>query len=117
MFFSPNIDSDQREELCDILGFHSTSNLENYLGFPLRHARSSNQDLNFVVSRVEQKLAGWKANLLSFAVRNVLIQASLSSIPSYVMQSTLLLTRILDKLDRTSRNLLWGSNDTKRKMH
>ena len=117
VFFFPNIASDQREELCDILGFHSTSNLGTYLGFPLRHAGSSNQDLNFVVSRVEQKLVGWKANLLSFADWNVLIQALLSSIPSYVMQSTLLPTRILDKLDRTNRNFLWGSNDTKRKMH
>ncbi|KAL0008398.1 hypothetical protein SO802_009900 [Lithocarpus litseifolius] len=106
VFFSPNIASDQREELCDILGFHSTSNLGTYLGFPLRHVGSSNQDLNFVVSRVEQKLAGWEANLLSFAGRNVLIRVSLNSIPSYVMQSTLLPARILDKLDRTSWNLL-----------
>lgn len=117
VFFSMNITSGQREELCDILGFHLTSNLGTYLGFPLRHVRSSNQDLNFVVSRVEQKLVGWKANLLSFASWNVLIQASLNSIPSYVMQSTLLPTRIIDKLDRTSKNFLWGSNDTKRKIH
>lgn len=52
VFFSSNIDEDGRADLCNILGFHSTSNLGTYLGFPLRHAGSSNQDLNFVLDRV-----------------------------------------------------------------
>ena len=115
--FSPYVDQGKRETFSNILGFRSTPNLGSYLGFPLRHAGSSNQDLNFVLSRVEQKLAGWKANLLSFAGRKVLVQASISSIPSYVMQSALLPTRILDNLDKTSQNFLWGSSEAKRKMH
>ena len=82
VFFSPNVDHEQRDFLSNILGFRSTSNLGSYLGFPLRNAGSSNQDLNFVLSRVEQKLVGWKSNLLSFAGCQVLIQASISSIPS-----------------------------------
>lgn len=78
--FSPDVNSDQREVFCNI-----TSNLRTYLGFPLRHVRASNQDLNFVVDRVKEKLAGWKANLLSFASHKVLIQVATSVIPSYVM--------------------------------
>ena len=35
--FSPNIDMDTRESLCDILGFKSTPNLGKYLGFPIKH--------------------------------------------------------------------------------
>ena len=117
VFFSSNVDRDHRDALCEILGFHSTPNLGTYLGFPMRHARSSNQDLNFVLDRVNQKLAGWKANLLSFTGRIALIQASTSAIPSYVMQTTLLPTRILDSLDRLNKNFLWGSNGKRRKMH
>lgn len=117
VFFSPNVDRDHRDALCEILGFHSTPNLGTYLGFPMRHAGSSNQDLNFVLDRVNQKLAGWKANLLSFTGRIALIQASTSAIPSYVMQTTLLPTRILDSLDRLNKNFLWGSNGKRRKMH
>ena len=33
VFFSPNIDRDTGESLCDILGFSSTPNLDKYLGF------------------------------------------------------------------------------------
>ena len=58
VFFSPNINEDLRLEYCEVLGFRPTSNLGPYLGFPLRHAGSSNQDLNFVLDKVSQKLAG-----------------------------------------------------------
>ena len=33
------------------------------------------------------------------------------------MQSILLHSRILDKMDKISRNFLWGSSDSRRKMH
>ena len=104
VYFSPNIEEVQRAEFCEILGFHSTPKLGAYLGFPLRHAGALNQDLNFILDRVNQKLAGWKANLQSIASRKVLIQASVSAVPTYVMQTTYLPSRILDNLDRLNRN-------------
>ena len=42
VYFSPNIDMDTRESLCDILGFRSTPNLEKYLGFPIKHHGGNN---------------------------------------------------------------------------
>ena len=72
-YFSPNMDQDTRESLSDILGFTSTPNLGKYLGIPIKHPNSSSQDFNFILDRVKQKLAGWKANLLSLARRAVLV--------------------------------------------
>ena len=112
VYFSPNVDRDTRESLCDILGFSSTLFLGKYLGFPLKHPGSSSQDYNFILDRVKQKLAGWKANLLSLAGWNVLIQASSAAIPAYIMQSTHLPGKILDGLDRVNRNFLWGSSNS-----
>ena len=66
VFFSPNVPCDTRSSLLDILGFHSTQNLGKCLGFPLKHARSSSQDYNFIIEKVQRKLAGWKSYLLSF---------------------------------------------------
>lgn len=117
VFFSPNVDRDTREALCDILGFSSTPNLGKYLGFPIRHQRSSSQDFNFVLERVKQKLAGWKANLLSLAGRIVLVQASSSTIPTYIMQCNALSGKLLDNIDRVNRNSLWGSSESVKKMH
>ena len=117
VYFSPNVDRDTRESLCDILGFASTPFLGKYLGFSLKQPGSSSQDYNFILDRVKQKLSGWKANMLSLAGRSVLIQASSAAIPSYVMQCTYLLGRILDGIDRVNRNFLWGSLDSAKKVH
>ena len=84
VFFSPNLDHGCREELCNILEFRSTPSLDKYLGFPLKHTLSL-QDFRAVIERVQGKLAGWKAHLLSFAGRLVLTQATLSTIPNYSM--------------------------------
>ena len=117
VFFSPNVDFDQRELLSSTLGFSSTTNLGKYLGFPLKHSRASRHDFDYVLDRVKKKLAGWKANLLSMAGRMVLIHASSSTIPNYVMQQVSLPDKILKGIDRVNRNFLWGSSDHVWKMH
>ena len=117
VYFSPNVDRDTRESLCDILGFSSTPFLGKYLRFPFQHLGSSSQDYNFILDRAKQKLSGWKANLLSLASWAVLIQASLATIPFYVMQCSQLPGRILNGLDRVNRNFLWRSSDTVKRIH
>ena len=117
VYFSPNMDQDSKESLSDILGFVSTLNLGKYLGIPIKHPNSSSQDFNFILDSVKWKLAGWKANLLLLAGRAVLVQASTSTIPSYVMQCSYLPDWILQGVDRVNRNFLWGSIETVKKMH
>lgn len=60
IYFSSNAVASKKEELCDIMGMRSTLNLGKYLGFPLKQLGSSSQDYNFVIERVQAKLAGWK---------------------------------------------------------
>lgn len=80
VFFSPNVDPDQRNLLSGILRFRSTPNLGKYLGFPLKLPGDHHHDFGFVLDRVKRKLAGWKANLLSMAGWLVLIHAFSSTI-------------------------------------
>ena len=51
------------------------------------------------------------------AGKAVLIQASSSAIPAYIMQSNLLPGKVLDGIDKVNRNFLWGSTENKGKMH
>ena len=81
VFFSPNIGKETRDSLCSILGFKSTPNLGKYLGFPIQHKNSSSWDFDFILERVQNKLQGWKANLLSMAGRLILTKAVISVIP------------------------------------
>lgn len=41
----------------------------------------------------------------------------LSSIPAYFMQTNLLPGRILDSMDKISRDFIWGSTPEKKKLH
>ena len=41
VYFSPNTSPESREEMCGVLGIHSTPNLGKYLGFPIKHPGSS----------------------------------------------------------------------------
>ena len=55
--------------------------------------------------------------MLSVASHTILILASPTAIPSYVMQCTKLPGRILDGIDRVNRNFLWGTTETAKKIH
>lgn len=79
VFFSPNVDKDTRESLCDL-------------------SRNS-QDFSFVLDRIKHKLAEWKANLLSFPSRTILVQTSSASIPTYVMQCNDLPAKLSENID------------------
>ena len=99
------------------MGFASTPFLGKYLGFSLKQPGSSSHDYDFILDRVKQKLTGWKTNFLSLASRRVLIQSSLAAIPSYIMQCSYLLGRVLDGLDRVNKNFFWESTDSAKKIH
>ena len=103
VYFSPNVDLESREDMCSILEFRSTSSIGKYLGIPIKHQGQSNQDFNFILDRMKQKLSGWKANLLSMAGRTVLIQASLATILNYTTQCAYLPSKVLDGIDKIVR--------------
>lgn len=116
VFFSPNLAQHHIEELYNILNFRSTPSLGKYLGFPIKY-KSLPQDFGAVVERIQNRLAGWKMHLLSFAVILVLTHATLSTIPNYSMQCAALPSNITQSVDRLCCNFIWGTTDNKRKLH
>ena len=106
VLFSANVDLDSRETFSNLLGISATHNLGKYLGFPIKFGNSSTHDFDYILDKVQAKLQGWKANLLSMAGRLTLTKAVISAIPSYAMQGCYLPERIHNNLDRISRNFL-----------
>ena len=84
---------------------------------PTLNARVTRQTFNQVTDRVNKRLAGWKAKVLSPAGRMTLIQSTLSSIPYFAMQTAKLPRSLCDNLDRKIRGFLWGGNAKQRKVH
>lgn len=95
----------------------ATEDMGTYLGVPTIRGRTSKLAYNYVVDRIDSKLAGWKEKALSTAGRVTLAQTSLCSTPSYVMQSTKLHRSICDDIDKKVRGFVWGDTAKKRKVH
>ena len=100
-----------KEEISERLGIRETNNIGKYLGFPLKHRGVPRNPYNFIVERVMNKLAGWKAKYLSFVGRVVLIKSVMSTIPNHVMQGAVLHVHVCEKLDKINRDFLWGSTN------
>ena len=117
IYFSPSVQPEIKSGICSRLGIQATTNIGNYLGFPINHRGVPRNRMDFIVEKVMSKLARWKARFLSFAGRAVLVKSVMSTIPNYVMQATALPTHLCDKLDKIDRDFLWGSISEKRRIH
>jgi len=106
IFFSKNVPWQLRHQICDVAGFQSMEDLGKYLGVPLLHKRVTDRSFNFIIKKVDQRLSKWKTKTLSFAGRLTLAKSVIQAMPSYVMQSTLLLVHICDEIDRKCKNFI-----------
>ncbi|KAK9992133.1 hypothetical protein SO802_027118 [Lithocarpus litseifolius] len=117
IFFFANSLKKDKERVVQHLGIAETSNLGKYLGFPILHNGRRRNEFQFVVERVQFKLAGWESKCLSPAGKLVLLKAAISPIPEYFMQCCKLSTKVCDDMDRLVRDFLWGSTTDKKKIH
>ena len=117
VYFSPNTNEVVREAVSEKLGMEITTDLGSYLGVPTINGRTSKREYQYLVDKINGKLAGWKTKTLSMAGRATLIQSTLSSIPYYSMQSSKLPRSTCDDIDRRNKSFLWGALEGERKVH
>ncbi|CAN1133103.1 Putative ribonuclease H protein At1g65750 [Linum perenne] len=100
------------------MGIAATQNLGRYLGVPLLHGRITRNTYEFLLTRLDNKLTGWKANNLSLAGRVTFASSILNSIPSYKTDANSALPNyICEEIDRKILSFIWGSTDGVRKIH
>lgn len=99
----------------EILGVNASKDLGIYLGFPLSPNRPTKRDVDYILTKVKNKLAGWKTRFLSKAGRTCLANTTLNAIPNYYMQNMHLPKAVLHDLDRIIVDFVWGSSDQGKK--
>ena len=107
----------RKRTICRKLGILATNNLGRYLGFPIIHKGKVGNAFNFVLNKVQSKLAGWKSRLLSKAGRLVLAKSAVAPIAEYYMQCHNLPAKVCDSVDKMMRDFIWGSTEERRRMH
>ena len=78
-----------------------------YLGVPLVDRRLQLQDWHPVFEKVETRLGGWRAHLLSRGGRLVLLKAVLATIPIYYMSIFRMPASIRRRLDKSMQSFFW----------
>ena len=58
IYFSPSVQPEIKSGICSRLGIQATTNIGNYLGFPINHRGVPRNRMNFIVEKVMSKLAG-----------------------------------------------------------
>ena len=69
------------------------------------------------MDNIRSRIEGWQAKYLSMAGKATLVKASVTSIPIYTMQTTLLPQKISHQIDKMSCHFLWGDIDHHRGCH
>ncbi|CAN1191394.1 Putative ribonuclease H protein At1g65750 [Linum perenne] len=101
----------------DRVGYAWDCGNSGLLGVPILHGRVTKATYEYILNRMDDKLAGWKVHNLSLAGRVTLASSVLNAIPAYAMQTALLPAYICDSIDRKIRNFIWGSTEGARKIH
>ena len=83
---------------------------------PLLHTRVSQHTYQNIIDKVERRLLGWHASLLSLAGRITLTQTVLQAIPVYAMQTTSLPIGINMKIDKACRKFIWSGTSNQQRM-
>lgn len=78
-----------------------------YLGLPLSNKRLNKMHYMPLIERISKKLTTWKASMLSIGGRITLLNATLTAMPIYMMQTFLLPKWVINRIDKVRRAFLW----------
>uniref|UniRef100_J3MDK7 Reverse transcriptase zinc-binding domain-containing protein n=1 Tax=Oryza brachyantha TaxID=4533 RepID=J3MDK7_ORYBR len=115
--FSVGISKLEEERIAMILNCNIGSFPFKYLGLPMSPFKLRVADLEFIPQKLENRLNLWQAGSLYYSGRAVLINACLSSIPSYAMGLFLLPESIHNRLDSIRGRFYWEGVNDKRRYH
>jgi Reverse transcriptase (RNA-dependent DNA polymerase) len=104
------ITSSQQErvqQLAAIMGCKAGSFPIKYLGLPLSNRKLAKEHFRELIHRVQNKLANWKASLLSSGGRLTLINSALTPMLIFFMSTFLLPIWVIKEIDKIRRRFLW----------
>jgi hypothetical protein len=111
--FSKGVTRRKVDKMTTLSNIRSTTSLGKYLGFPMISGRTKKEDFNFILDKINSRLASWKNKFLNKPGRVTLAKSVLNSIPTYYMQISWLPSSICSKIDQTTRNFIWKGHTNK----
>src|ERR1044072_8183057 len=98
-----------QHELSNILGISRASNLEKYLGLPLK-GRTTRDKFSPIIDKVNLRLVYWKHKLLNRAGKFCLAKFVFSSLLVYAMQALSIPKSVCDYVDKRTKSCIWSKS-------
>ena len=83
LFYSPNMAKERQVSIARSLNVNLIQHPSKYLGINFKLIGNRIADFQFLIDKLNSKLQGWKARLLSQVGRTTLISSVLQSLPLY----------------------------------
>lgn len=113
VFFSVNMGTSSKTDICEVLGMVEAGNRSTYLGLPNMLGRNKYAIMGFLKDKVTRRIEGWDGRLISKPGKEVLIKLVAQSLPSYAMSVFLLPLEITKDIERTISKYWWSSKPNK----
>ncbi|KAF3953185.1 hypothetical protein CMV_021349 [Castanea mollissima] len=115
--FSTNVQQLVKTEICNQTGLKLLDPNSKYLGLPLHIKRGNQSPFNTIIDKINSRITGWKAKVLSQAAHSTLIRSVLTSIPTYWMSSFQLPKNTCAQIDARLRDFFWGFSNSNRHLY
>ncbi|XVF62983.1 hypothetical protein PTKIN_Ptkin09bG0052500 [Pterospermum kingtungense] len=99
LFLSLNCKKNKKRWLYGVMGVIGVNNLSKYLGIELGKLKEKKEFFQPVINKLQNRVARWKAKLLSQASRLTLLKANLESIPIYTLSCYKALVNVCKRID------------------
>ncbi|XP_031120324.1 uncharacterized protein LOC116023464 [Ipomoea triloba] len=106
--FGNNVERDDKEAVCEVLGIREQQGRGKYLGLPGYVGRRKREILGFVKDKVRARIHHWGNRFLSRAGREVLLKTVLQSLPNYAMNVFRLPIGLCDEIEKLMNAFWWG---------
>lgn len=117
VFFCHNTPPNLQIELSQVLGIPHHPKPSKYLGLPSWFGRSKGEMFRFLSEKVDQKLQGWKQQLLPQAGKEILMKSVVAATPIYAMSSFLLPKSLCSSIDKKQKAFRWGQKAAECRIH
>jgi hypothetical protein len=85
IYFSPNVDTQDKADICTDLNIMTKVLLDKYLGLPSMVGLEKSEDFIYLLQRVIARHNGGKGKILSMGAKEILLKALIQSITVFAM--------------------------------
>lgn len=96
-----------REDMLTLLVFQEGQLPMRYLGLPLLFSKLSFSDCQMLLTKIDQRVAGWEGLALSYAGRVQILKSVLTSLSVYWASAFILPKKIIKEIEKRLRAFLW----------